>query len=126
MTERKPLVYIAGPYTNPDPVENTHRAIKAGMEVWEWGLAVPIIPHLSLLAHVVQPRGVDYWYDLDLAQLDHCDALVRLPGESTGADREVEHAKARGIPCFDSLIDLKGYLYALASKGYQDYSGARV
>lgn len=29
---RKPLVYVAGPYTNPDPVENTHTAIQVGAD----------------------------------------------------------------------------------------------
>ena len=28
---------------------------------------------------------------LDLALLERCDGLVRLPGESPGADRELEH-----------------------------------
>lgn len=96
----KPLVYVAGPYTHPDPVVNTHNTIKAGMALWETTLCAVIIPHLSLLAHVVQPRDVDYWYELDIDQLAHCDALYRLPGSSSGTDKEVEFAEAQRIPVF--------------------------
>jgi ABC-type sugar transport system substrate-binding protein len=30
--------------------------------------------------------------------LDGCDALLRMPGESSGADAEIAHANANGIP----------------------------
>lgn len=30
--------------------------------------------------------------------LDHCDAVLRLPGESTGADQDVALAQQRGLP----------------------------
>lgn len=101
----KPLVYIAGPYTNPDPVENTRNAIKFGMALYDEGQVAVIIPHLSLLSHMVEPRDIDYWYEFDLDQLDHCHALYRMRGESTGADAEVEHARARGIPIFGDDLD---------------------
>ena len=35
---------------------------------------------------------------LDLRLVERCDVLVRLPGDSAGADREVAHARRRGIP----------------------------
>ncbi len=93
-----PLVYIAGPYTNPDPVINTRRAIQTGLKLYELGLAVPEIPHLSLLTHLVEPREVDFWYQFDKEKLVHCHFLLRLEGESTGADAEVESAREWGIP----------------------------
>jgi hypothetical protein len=108
--DRKPLVYVAGPYTNPDPILNTNRAIKAGMELWETGLCAILIPHLSLLAHMVEPRDLDYWYELDIDQLAHCDVLYRLPGTSTGADKEVAFAEAREIPVFHERDLLQGWL----------------
>jgi hypothetical protein len=101
-SDKQPLIYVAGPYQKPDPVVNTRRAIQAGMELYDSGLVVPLIPHLSLLAHLVDPRPVEMWYALDLRQLEHCDALLRLPGESTGADVEVDHAGQIGIPSFMS------------------------
>lgn len=93
----RPMLYVAGPYTRPDPVENTHRAARFATIVYDAGTYVPMVPHLSLLWHMVTPRGVDHWYELDLHQMSHCDAIVRLPGESTGADREMEQAIEWGI-----------------------------
>lgn len=105
----KPLVYIAGPYSKPDPVLNTRRAIDAGMRLWDTGKATPLIPHLSLLAHLVSPRPEETWYALDLEQLGRCDAVWRLPGESVGADAEELHASGRGIPVLDSFDAILGW-----------------
>ena len=101
----RPMLYMAGPYTHPDPVENTHRAARAGTIVYERTEWVPFIPHLSLLWHMVTPRDPDYWYQLDLHQMGHCDAIVRLPGASTGADLEMEVAASLGLAVveFDNL-----------------------
>jgi hypothetical protein len=99
----KPLIYIAGPYSDPDPVLNTRRAIDAGMEVFDSGVAVPLIPHLTLLAHLVDPRPVEQWYRLDLGQLEHCSALLRLSGESSGADKEVDRARELVLPVFTAV-----------------------
>lgn len=88
----RPLIYIAGPYSKPDPVENTHRAIKAGDAVWAAG-GCPVIPHLSMLWHAVSPAPYGTWLERDLGLLHRCDGLLRLPGESAGADGEVEFAR---------------------------------
>lgn len=88
-----PLVYVAGPYTRPDPVENTHNAVRAAEEIEALGCDV-VIPHLSLLWHAISPAPLERWYERDLAVMRRCDALVRLPGVSTGADAEV--AEFRG------------------------------
>ena len=103
----RPLVYIAGPYTNPDPVANTHRAIREAEAMMETGLVTPVVPHLSLLWHTVVPHeDVAYWYEYDLAILARCDALYRMEGASTGADAEVVFAHERGIEVFDAWIAL--------------------
>jgi Domain of unknown function (DUF4406) len=104
---RRPLVYVAGPYTNPDPVENTNRTIHAVDALIERGLVTPVSPHLTLLWHLVKPRPLDFWYAYDLATLARCDAVYRLPGPSTGADREVEFAKANNIPVFEDEMLLE-------------------
>jgi hypothetical protein len=36
----------------------------------------------------------------------HCDAVLRLPGESTGADNDVRIARERGIPAYHSIDEL--------------------
>lgn len=96
----KPLVYIAGPYTNPDPVANTRLAIQTGMRLYKTGLAAVEIPHLSLLSHIVTPQDLDFWYEFDLDKLAHCHFLWRMEGASTGADAEVEYALKLSIPSF--------------------------
>lgn len=103
----KPLVYLAGPYTQPDCVENTHDALKIGTWLVEDGLVTPFIPHVSLLWHMVTPRPYDFWLDYDIEVLAKCDALLRLPGESAGADKEVAFALDCGIPVFYSKTDLR-------------------
>lgn len=95
----RPLVYIAGPYTRDDPVLNTRAAVEWGEVVESYDCDV-VIPHLSLLWHAISPAPLERWYERDLAVLARCDALVRFPGASTGADAEVEFAREHGIPCF--------------------------
>ena len=95
-----PLVYISGPYSEPDPVENTHTTIQIGTRLYETGLVVPLIPHLTLLWHVVVPRPREFWYSYDLAVLRHCDALFLIPGMSAGAEQEVALCHELGFPVF--------------------------
>lgn len=102
----KPLIYVAGPYTKPDPVENVRLAIGWAEEIENHGCAV-FIPHLSMLWHLVSPADINRWYVRDLEVLDHCTALLRFPGLSVGADREVEYAGKLGLPVFDAHRDGK-------------------
>ena len=95
-------VYVAGPYTHPDPVENTHNVIQVANQLIEAGF-VPFVPHINLVWHLVTPKPPEYWYEWDLEWLERCDCLLRLPGESSGADKEVERAKELGIPVFDTV-----------------------
>jgi hypothetical protein len=97
----KPLVYVAAPYSRPDPVENTHQLIKIVDSLADDGVVTPVAPHLTLLWHLVAPRPLEFWYAYDLAILARCDAIYRVPGDSTGADAEVAFAESRGVPVFD-------------------------
>lgn len=111
MTPRnfKPLAYVAGPYTKPDPVINVRRAVQVGDILTKAGAAV-IVPHLSMLWHLISPKPIDCWYAQDLDLLAHCSMLVRIPGESTGADLEVEFAEATGIKVYsipEALTELR-------------------
>ncbi len=99
---QKLRVYVAGPYTKPDPCANTHTAIAAGNALLDMGFA-PYVPHLNLLWNTVTPRQEADWYDLDNQFLTCCDAVLRLPGESVGADAETELARSLGIPVFSGI-----------------------
>lgn len=103
----RPLVYVAGPYTNPDPVRNTHNAVHLAEAVIETGLMAAFVPHITLLWHAIAPHDdVNYWYELDLSTLKRCDALLRMPGASSGADAEVKFAMEHNIPVFTTLDGL--------------------
>ena len=98
---RLPLVYIAGPITIPDPIRNTREAIGIAEHLYTSNICVPLIPHTALLWHLVFPHDNAYWYEYDLHLLIKCDAVLRLDGESHGADAELEVAADIGIPCFE-------------------------
>lgn len=100
-------VYVAGPYTKGDVAVNVKNAIDAGSQLADAGFA-PMIPHLSHFWHLVSPRPYDYWIALDLEFLPFCDYLLRIPGESSGADNEVAVAESLGIPVFFSVESLLG------------------
>lgn len=80
-------VYIAGPYTLGDTALNVRRAILAADEVWAAGF-LPYVPHLDHLWHLVSPKPISTWYAMDIGWLRVCDAVLRLQGESEGADIE--------------------------------------
>lgn len=101
-------VYIAGPYTRPDPCANTNAACKVWDQLWEAGYA-PFCPHWSHFQHTMMPRPYADWLAYDIEWLKACDVLLRLPGESSGADKEVEFANAHGITVVHSIADLDCY-----------------
>ena len=93
-------IYIAGPYTNGDPVLNVRKAIEAGEQLIELGY-IPFILHLSHLWHLISPHEYDYyWIKYTKEWIGKCDALLRLPGESEGAEIEEMHALHLGKPVF--------------------------
>jgi hypothetical protein len=91
------VVYIAGAYQYPDPVINTRIAIDAWETLFQAGW-IPIVPHISLFVHLVHPHPVEDWYAYDLALLERCDILLRIPSESPGAEVECQRAKELGMP----------------------------
>lgn len=100
-------VYIAGPIgKGPQVHHNVLAAIDAAHEVREMGL-LPYVPHLSWYWQIVHPRAYEDWMAQDFEWIKRCDALLRLPGMSPGADREVAFAFDRGIPVFTDLEHLR-------------------
>lgn len=98
-------VYVAGPYSNGDVGGNVREALLMGDMLVVIGCEV-FIPHLSHLWHMIRPHDYEFWMERDMAWLKKCDALLRLPGESLGADREVQAAVELGIPVYLNLGDL--------------------
>lgn len=99
-------VYIAGPYSQGDPVLNVRAAIQAAEAVLAAGHS-PYVPHLTMLWHLVSPHPVADWYAHDLEWLAACDAVLRLPGPSVGADAEVKEAERLRLPVVTNVAALE-------------------
>ena len=92
-------VYIASPYTKGDVEENVAWSISAAQSLVKSGF----LPYCPLLCHfwdLQYHNSYDFWIDYNLEWLDRCDVLVRLPGESKGADLEFVYAEQVGIPVY--------------------------
>lgn len=98
-------VYIAGPYTKGDVAINVNRVIQAADKLLALGF-IPYVPHLTHFWHLISPHPYETWLDIDNAFLVLCDCVLRLPGESSGADKEVELAKAKGIPVYYNIEEI--------------------
>lgn len=105
-------VYIAGPYSGGDIAMNVRQAVEAADMVLDLGHA-PHVPHLYHLWHLISPHPKEEWLKLDRQWLMMCDVVWRLPGESAGADMEVELSKYAGLPTVYSIEALKHWLASL-------------
>lgn len=98
-------VYIASPYTIGDKDENVKLQIDIASELIDRGYA-PYVPLLSHFIHLHYEKHYDEWMILCFAWLAMCDCILRLPGVSAGADREVKYAQQLDIPVFYSINEL--------------------
>lgn len=98
-------IYVAGPYTQGDPAVNVRRAVEAADGLAKRG-HVPFIPHLSHFWHLLFPHEYVFWMEQDLAWLRQCEAILRLEGESPGADCEVRMAEELGLGVYRSVYEV--------------------
>lgn len=121
MTHAPLLILIAGPYrsgTGDDPA--LMAANLAALERAAWPLFraghLPMIGEwvaLPVLASAGQPDPLGplaehVMYPTAERLLAHCDAVLRLPGASTGADQDVAIARQQGLPVYFRLEDVPG------------------
>ena len=121
------MILIAGPYrsgTGDDPVllrRNLDRLEEAAWPIFraghlpmigEW-VALPVLASAGAdgLQH---PLAAEVMYPTAHRLLQHCDAVLRLPGTSTGADADVAIAIERGLPVYTRLEDVPGVAEVLA------------
>lgn len=113
-------VGITGPYTEGDVAINVQRAMQAGSQLLTAG-HFPYVPHLSHFLHMQTPQPREVWMLLSEIWLRECDAIVRIPGVSIGADREVKVAKGLGIPIYGSVGEFLGLsMEPLVEKDWYD------
>lgn len=115
------MVLIAGPYrsgTNDDPAlmaQNLSRLESVSYSLFRAG-HIPMIGEWVALPiwRVAGGKSVgDALYEEILHPTAHrllsrCDAVLRLPGASKGADNDVKIAIERGIPVYHKLEDVPG------------------
>lgn len=110
------LILIAGPYrsgTGGDPdaiARNLERLESAAAPIHRLG-HVPMIGEWVALPTIrgldeTETADADVMYETAARLLQHCDAVLRLPGESTGADNDVAIARERGLPVYRSLEEI--------------------
>lgn len=101
-------VYIASPYTKGDVAVNVKVQLDCVNDLMNLGFA-PFAPLYSHFQHMAHPRPYADWIKVDLEWVLRCDCLLRLPGESSGADGEVKYAEENGKKVFYSIDELKAH-----------------
>lgn len=119
MSQKPMMILIAGPYrsgTNDDPAKmatNLRRLEEAAYPIFQKG-HVPMIGEWVALPIWVAAGGRmvgDELYEAILHPtagrlLQHCNAVLRLPGASKGADNDVKIARERGIPVYFEIEEI--------------------
>ena len=115
------MVLIAGPYrsgTNDDPVlmqQNLRKLEEAALPIFRAG-HIPVIGEwfaLPLLEVAGSKRPGDAIYEEILYPvaariITKCDCILRLAGESKGADEDVRLALSLGLQVYYRLEDVPG------------------
>jgi hypothetical protein len=112
------LILIAGPYKsgtggNPDAMAANLRKLEAAAwpifeaghipMIGEW-VALPVLRSAGATALDEFADGV--LYPTAQRLLQHCDAVLRLPGQSAGADQDVATAQQLGLPVYYDVAEI--------------------
>jgi hypothetical protein len=116
------LVYIAGPLTKGGLLANIRRFDDAFFALMRarvpaicpaWSVfALSAVPHdagrsVVAVANLTPADTTpEQWYAVCLAQVRRCSAVLRLSGESVGADLEVAEAYLCGLPVFATVAEV--------------------
>lgn len=113
------VIMICGPYTSGtggDPnriAANRERLESFALPIYEKGhlpvigewLALPII-RAAGGREVADEVFRKYQYSVAHRLLQRCDAVLRIPGESKGADLDVQRARELGLQVFSDLAEI--------------------
>ena len=94
----KPMIYVAGPMAL-DPLGCVRNVTPVFDELLKAGFT-PFLPQLFMVMEIVQPCDYEAMLAYDFEVIKRSDVLLRLPGESKGADREVAFAHTHATPVF--------------------------
>jgi hypothetical protein len=113
------MILIAGPYrsgTNGDATliaRNLERLEAAALAVYERG-HLPMIGEWAALPLAAQAGSTEvgdeiskvFLYPVAARMLRHCDGVLRIPGDSVGADGDVRLARELGLPVYFDVDDI--------------------
>lgn len=100
-------VYIASPYRIGDKEANVRRQMDMADRLITAGFC-PFVPLYTHFQQTYCPRQEELdWLLQDFEWLKVCHVLLRLDGESEGADAEVDLAKSLKIPVVYSFEELR-------------------
>jgi hypothetical protein len=103
------MIYLASPYSHPDPAVREHRfqhACRAAAALLRAGIPTfaPIAHSVPIAEHGL-PTSWEFWRAVDLEHLRLCEAIVvlRLAGweRSVGVRAEVTLARQWGMPVIE-------------------------
>jgi hypothetical protein len=112
-------ILVAGPYRSgtgddPERMRANLRALEAAALVLfrsghlpligEW-LALPLLEAAGS-RQIGGPLWEEIVYPVAHRLLERCDAVLRLPGASQGADNDVRIARERGLPVYHRLDEV--------------------
>lgn len=113
------MILIAGPYrggTNDDPIlikKNLDHLESVALPLFrkghipmigEW-IALPLM-HLAGSKEIGDSVWDEIQYPIAHRLLEKCDAVLRLEGESKGADNDVKIARERGLKIYCNLDEI--------------------
>ena len=120
MNRPKPMVIlIAGPYrsgTNGDPLriaQNLDRLESFALSIYKAG-HIPVIGEWVALPLMKQAGSLklgdeiseQYLYPVASRLLERCDAVLRIDGESKGADEDLRLAREQGLEVYWRMEDV--------------------
>lgn len=118
--QQKPLmILVAGPYrsgTNDDPdliAANVKAMTDTALEIYRMG-HLPVLGEWFALPLIEAAGSMEtgdevfneIFHPVAIRLIDHCDAVLRIGGASSGADEMVANSKAKGKTIFYSKNEI--------------------
>ena len=111
------LILIAGPvrsgtHNRAELIDaNLNNMAQVALRVYQKG-HIPVVgewlalPKAAGSTEIGDAISEEYLYPVAHRVISRCDAILRMPGESRGADLDIEEGKKRGLSIYYSLEEI--------------------